>query len=68
MSDIRPSLGIEYSDKYENSKNKWFEFLKSVRELTIEQQRALVFDVATIMGLQPYVNLFISIINNFGKQ
>lgn len=39
MNGIRPTVGIEFDDKYTNAKNKLLDFVKALDELMIYKER-----------------------------
>ena len=47
MNEIRPTIGIEFDDKYTNAKNKLIELVKTLDELTDTQRAQLAQEYIT---------------------
>lgn len=66
MNGIKPSVGIEFDDKYINAKNKLIEFIKSLNELTDVQRGQLAREFMASYGIATSFEQFVSCINNGG--
>lgn len=67
MNEIRPTLGIEFNDKYLEAKNKFSAFINALNDLTPEQQQQLAIELIEAMGLTAAFEQFIKYFNNAGK-
>lgn len=67
MDKFKPTLGIEFDDKYLNAKTKLIEYFKAINELTPEQRNTLANEVLTSMGIASSFDMFIALMNNGGK-
>lgn len=66
MNGIRPTVGIEFDDKYINEKNKLIEFVKSLDELTDTQKAQLAQEFITSYSIATSFEQFVSYMNNGG--
>ena len=66
MNGIRPTVGIEFDDKYINAKNKLIEFVKSLDELTDMQRAQLAQDFIASYSIATSFAQFVSYMNNGG--
>ena len=66
MNGIRPTVGIEFDDKYINAKNKLIEFVKSLDELTDTQKAQLAQEFITSYSIATSFEQFVSYMNNGG--
>lgn len=67
MDNFRPTLGIEFDDKYLNAKTKLIEFLKAIKDLTPAQSNALANEFLTAMGIASSFDALIALMNNGGR-
>lgn len=67
MDNFRPTLGIEFDDKYLNAKTKLIEFFKAINELAPVQRNTLANEVLTTMGIASSFDMLIALMNNGGK-
>ena len=51
MNGIRPTVGIEFDDKYTNAKNKLLDFIKALDELDDIQKAKLAQEFITSYSL-----------------
>ena len=51
MNGIRPTVGIEFDDKYTNAKNKLLDFIKALDELDDIQKAKLAQEFITSYGV-----------------
>lgn len=66
MNDFRPSLGIEFDDKYIDAKNKLFESYKAFKQLTEVQKQQLVIEFSESVGMTAAFLQFAKYLNNGG--
>lgn len=66
MNGIRPTVGIEFDNKYNNAKNKLIEFVKSLDELTDTQKAQLAQEFITSYSIATSFEQFVSYMNNGG--
>ena len=66
MGNFRPTLGIEFDDKYLNAKTKLIEFLKALKDLTPAQSNTLANELLTAMGIASSFDMLIALMNNGG--
>ena len=66
MNGIRPTVGIEFDDKYINTKNKLFEFVKSLDELTDTQKAQLAQEFIASYSIATSFEQFVRCMNNGG--
>lgn len=66
MNGIRPTIGIEFDDKYTNARNKLIEFIKAFDRLTDTQKAQLVQEFMTSYGMATLFEQFVSYIKNGG--
>ncbi len=66
MNGIRPTVGIEFDDKYNNAKNKLIELIKALDELTDAQKAELAREFFTSYGMAISFEQFVSYMNNGG--
>ena len=67
MNGMKPTIGIEFDDKYVNAKNKLIEFIKSLDELTDMQKEQLAREIMISYGMANSFEQFVSYMNNGGK-
>lgn len=53
MNGIRPTVGIEFDDKYTNAKNKLLDFIKALDELDDIQKAKLAQEFIGTVGHLP---------------
>ena len=66
MNTIRPTIGIEFDDKYTNAKNKLIELVKALDELTDTQRAHLAQEYITSYSMATSLEQFISYMKNGG--
>lgn len=66
MNGIRPTIGIEFDDKYTNAKNKLIELVKALDELTDAQRAQLAQEYITSYSMATSLEQFISYMKNGG--
>ena len=66
MNGIRPTIGIEFDDKYINAKNKLIELVKALDELTDTQRAQLAQEYITSYSMATSLEQFISYMKNGG--
>ena len=57
MNGIRPTVGIEFDDKYTNAKNKLLDFIKALDELDDIQKAKLAQEFITSYSMAIYVQI-----------
>ena len=66
MNGIRPTVGIEFDNKYINAKSKLIEFVKSLDELTDMQRAQLAQEFITSYSIATSFEQFVSYMKNGG--
>jgi len=66
MNGFRPTIGIEFDDKYINAKNKLVEFVGALNDLTDAQRCQLAKEVMASVGMATSFEQFVSYMNNGG--
>lgn len=66
MNGIRPTIGIEFDDKYINAKNKLIELVKALDELTDTQRAQLAQEYITSYSMATSLEQFVSYMKNGG--
>ena len=66
MNGIRPTIGIEFDDKYTNAKNKLIELVKALDGLTDTQRAQLAQEYITSYSMATSFEQFVSYIKNGG--
>lgn len=66
MNGIRPTVGIEFDDKYANAKNKLIDFVKTLDELNDIQREQLAQEFITSYSMAISFEQFVSYMKNGG--
>ncbi len=66
MNGIRPTVGIEFDDKYINAKNKLIDFVKALGELNDIQRVQLAQEVIASYSMEISFEQFVSYMKNGG--
>jgi hypothetical protein len=66
MNGFRPTVGIEFDDKYTNAKNKLIDFVKALDELTDTQRAQLAQEFITSYSMATSFEQFVSYMKNGG--
>lgn len=66
MNGFRPTVGIEFDDKYTNAKNKLIDFVKALDELTDTQRAQLAQKFITSYSMATSFEQFVSYMKNGG--
>ena len=66
MNGIRPTVGIEFDDKYTNAKNKLLDFIKALDELDDIQKAKLAQEFITSYSMEISFEQFVSYMKNGG--
>ncbi len=67
MNEFRPTVGIEFDDKYVEAKAKLIELIKALNALTAEQSRQLANEFLASMGMAASFEQFMGYMNNGGQ-
>lgn len=67
MNGFRPTIGIEFEDKYTEAKNKLIDFIKAFDKLTPLQREQLAREYLACIGKEAAFEQFIHFMNNGGK-
>lgn len=67
MNGIRPTIGIEFDDKYTNAKNKLIDFIKALDELTDTQRAQLAQEFIKSYSMAISFEQFVSYMKNGGQ-
>lgn len=68
MNNFRPTVGIEFEDRYLEAKNKLIDFMKALHVLTPAQNEELSMELLTAMGIADSFETLISMLNKGGHQ
>lgn len=66
MNGFRPTVGIEFDDKYTNAKNKLIDFVKALDELTDTQRAQLAQEFITSYSMATSLEQFVNYMKNGG--
>lgn len=66
MNRIRPSVGIEFDDKYTNAKNNLIELVKALDGLTDAQRAQLAQEYITSYSMATSLEQFVSYMKSGG--
>lgn len=66
MNGIRPTVGVEFNDKYENAQNKLIELIAALDELTDTQRAQLAQEYITSYSMATSLEQFVSYMKNGG--
>lgn len=66
MNGMKPTIGIEFDDKYINAKNKLIELVKALDELTDTQRAQLAKEYITSYSMATSLEQFVSYMKNGG--
>lgn len=66
MNGLRPTVGIEFDDKYTNAKNKLLDFIKALDELNDIQKAKLAHEFITSYSMAISFERFVSYMKNGG--
>ena len=67
MNNFKPSLGIEFDDKYIDAKNKLIGFISALSKLTEAQKKQLANEFLSSLGLAASFEQFLKYMNNGGR-
>lgn len=68
MYEFRPTIGIEFDDKYINAKNKLIDFVGTWSDLTDAQKYQLTKEFMVSFGMAASFEQFVSYMNNGGRK
>ena len=66
MNGFRPTVGIQFDDKYTNAKNKLIDFVKALDELTDTQRAQLAQEFITSYSMATSLEQFVNYMKNGG--
>ena len=66
MNGIRPTVGIEFDDKYTNAKNKLIDFVKALDKLNDIQKAQLAQELITSYSMAISFEQFVIYMKNGG--
>lgn len=67
MNGIKPTIGIEFDDKYLDAKAKLIDFINALNSLTPLQREQLAKDFIEASGMTALFEQFINYMNNGGR-
>ncbi len=67
MNGFKPTIGIEFDDKYIDAQNKLNDFIKALNNLTPVQRERLAREYIASMGMAAVLEQFINYMNNGGR-
>ena len=68
MNGFKPTIGIEFDDKYIDAKNKLLEFIKAFDNLTPVQKEHLAREFIASMSMAVSFEQFMNYMNNGGQR
>lgn len=68
MNSFRPTIGIEFDNKYLEAKNKLIDFFRALNDLTDEQRCQLARETMASMGMAASFEQFAHYMNNGGQK
>ena len=63
MNEWKPTIGIEFDDKYMEAKNKLIDLMKALNDLTPTQREPLAREFAHSMGMTVAFEQFVRYMN-----
>lgn len=67
MNGFRPTIEIEFDDKYIDARNKFFDCWKAFNALTDAQKHRLAQEIMTANGMATAFEQLVRYMNNGGK-
>ena len=67
MNGFKPTIGIEFDDKYINAKNKLIDFMGALNDLTDAQRHQLAREFMASFGMAASFEQFVRYMNNGGQ-
>lgn len=67
MNGLKPTIKIEFDDKYSDAKNKLIDLVKALDKLTSAQKEQLAKEFIASMGIATSLEQFIKYMNNGGQ-
>ena len=67
MNGFKPTIGIEFDDKYSDAKNKLIDLVEALDKLTPPQKEQLAKEFIASMGMAASLEQFIKYMNNGGQ-
>ena len=67
MNGFRPTIGIEFDDKYIDAKTKLIDFVEALNKFTDLQRQQLANEFIASFGMANTVELFVEYMNNGGR-
>ena len=67
MNRFKPSLGIEFDDKYIDAKNKLIDFISALNKLTEVQRQQLANEFITSVSISASFEQFAKYMSNGGQ-
>lgn len=68
MNGFKPTIGIEFDNKYIDAKNKLLELIEALDKLTPMQKERLAREFITSMGMAASFEQFMNYMNNGGQR
>ena len=68
MNGFKPTIGIEFDDKYIDAKNKLLELIKVLDKLTPVQKEHLAREFIASMSMAASLEEFMNYMNNRGQR
>lgn len=68
MNGFKPTIGIEFDNKYIDAKNKLFELIEALDKLTPMQKERLAREFIASMGMAASFEQFMNYMNNGGQR
>lgn len=67
MNGFRPTIGIEFDDKYIDAKTKLIDFVVALSKLTDPQRQQLANEFIASVGMAASFEQFVKYMNNGGR-
>lgn len=67
MNGMKPTVGIEFDDKYIEAKNKLIDFINALNNLTAFQKECLAKEYLTSIGMAAAFEQFVNYMNSGGR-
>lgn len=67
MNEFRPTVGIEFDDKYIEARSKLIDFIKALNDLTAWQKECLAKEYLVSIGMAAAFEQFMNYINGGGQ-
>ncbi len=68
MQELKPTVGVEFANEYDEAKRKFFDFITAINKLTPEQNKRLFEECVSVTGSAALVQQFMDFMKSRGNQ